>query len=52
MTQILVSKHKKSYSQPLSLVGTEAKNPVPTRRESNWEDIRGLTWVFYEDGLI
>ena len=49
MTQILVNKYNQIPNQSFSLVGTEAKNPVPTSSIPNWEEIRGLSWVFYED---
>ena len=49
MTQILLSKFNQNHNQTNLLVGTEAKNPAPTSSIPGWEEIRGLSWVFYDD---
>ena len=49
MTQILVTKYNQTPNQQFQLVGIEAKNPAPIICVPGWEEIRGLSWVFYED---
>jgi hypothetical protein len=49
MTQILLSKYDENHNPPNLLIGPEAKNPVPSSLIPGWEEIRGLSWVFYED---
>ncbi|MDX1441552.1 MAG: hypothetical protein R3237_03760 [Nitrosopumilaceae archaeon] len=48
MSQAVVVQRQKP-DQSSVLVGTEAKNPVPSMTNPTWEEIRGLSWVFFED---
>ena len=48
MTQVVVMQ-RQTPDQSSVLVGSEAKNPLPTSRNRSWEEIAGLSWLIIED---
>lgn len=47
MTQVVVIQ-KQTPDKSYSLVGSEAKNPLPSSNLS-WEDVAGLSWIFIDE---
>jgi hypothetical protein len=49
ITQVKVQK----LSTIVSLVGSEAKNSLPSRAKENtsWTDVAGLSWILLDDPL-
>ena len=48
MTQVVMMQ-RQTPDQSSVLVGSEAKNPLPTSKNRNWEDVAGLSWLIIED---
>ena len=48
MTQVAMMQ-RQTTDQSSVLVGIEAENPIPSRAIPSWQEIRGLSWIFYED---
>ena len=47
MQQIMLNTHSQKTNQDHILVGSEAKNPLPTKmHETMAMDIVGLSWIF------
>lgn len=53
MSQIKLSSSVQNPDNLVSMVGSEAKNPLPTKTRGNfsWDDIAGLSWIFIEDPM-
>ena len=50
MNQVMVNVHVKKTNMPSSIVGSEAKNSLPTiANEFDATDLIGLSWIFLED---
>ena len=48
--QIMLNTHSQKTNQDHILVGSEAKNPLPsTTHETNAMDVLGLSWIFIEN---
>jgi hypothetical protein len=53
MSQITLTQIPQKPVTNISVVGSEAKNPLPTKTRGNfsWTDMAGLSWIFLEDPL-
>ena len=48
MSQIVLTQ-RQTTDQPSVLIGSEAKNPLPTSSKRSWDDLAGLSWLILED---
>lgn len=52
MTLVMVANYKKPLELSSSLIGSEAKNPLPFQGEDSWMDFAGLSWIVDEEREI